>query len=167
MLAFWAITDFLTIRRLRSHDASERHLTPADRAWSKYVRGATGGLLALAILVSPTGILTGFCAASDGITFKRTPWTSSRNYMWKDVAGVTVVCHYEPGRYGGNYASYLLAMKDGAEIDLYETPRSFDKGYSALRFALSNVPLRYDDSQVLPNCNSALRSLHPIGSATL
>ena len=63
----------------------------------------------------------------DGITFKSSPWAWSVKYAWHDVVGVTVLCDYVPGRYGGNHNSLTLAITNGAETNLFETARSFSE----------------------------------------
>lgn len=158
MIGFWWAIDVVA-QRLRSYSAHAGPPTRAERGWSKLLRGASGGLFVFSILVLPFATLAGFCATGDGIAFKRLPWAPATNYAWQDVISVTVVCYYRSGRGGGSYNSYWLRMKDGAEIDLFQTPRSFDEGFAAVRLALRNVPLDYDTSQVRSSCASILRNL--------
>jgi hypothetical protein len=117
---------------------------------------ATALFLILAIALSSFGVFTGFCAGPDGISYQKSPWSESTIYKWNDVRRVAVVC-YSQGR--RSYASFTLSMDDGAKIDLYDMPRSFNTGYPSTRKMLQQVPLVYDDSLVLANCNSTLRDI--------
>jgi hypothetical protein len=134
-----------------------------NKGLSKMLRQTTGAVVLLAVLLLPFGILTGFCAMDDGVAFNGTPWSRGAKYEWQDVKAVTVACYYRSGRGGGDYGSFMLAMKDGAEIELFQTPRSFNEGYRSLRDALKDVSLRYDASQVRASCNSSLREFPPVG----
>lgn len=129
-----------------------------SRRSMRLLNAITIGFLVPALVLFSIGGLTGFCAGADGISSRKSPWSDTDFYQWEEVRRVTVAC-YSSGR--SQHASFTLSMNDGAEIDLYAIPRSFNSGYPSMHKALKNVQLIYDDSQVRADCTSTLHGLPP------
>jgi hypothetical protein len=109
-------------------------------------------MLALTLPVSFAASLRQFCLEPHGIAYQATPWSGFRTYGWDEVSSVTTTCRYRSGRRAGWTKQLIVAMRDGAAIDLMTWPAAAHRAYPAIAQALRGQEFSFDASGVAPRC---------------
>jgi hypothetical protein len=109
-------------------------------------------MLALTLPISFAASLCQFCLEPQAIHYQAAPWSGFRTYGWEDVAWVTATCNYRRGRSAGWTKQFILAMRDGAAIDLMTWPAAALRAYPEIAQALHGQEFSFDASGVSPRC---------------
>ncbi len=101
---------------------------------------------------------TAFCIGTNGIYSQSFPTATFQKHAWKDVKAIKVDCGY--GRHGTE-TSYVLALKDGDEIDIADAwpmPGPVwppDEAYVQFKEQLESVPFQFA-ANIRPACSKNL-----------
>ena len=86
-------------------------------------------MLAVGLPISFAASLCQFCLEPQGIVYQTTPWSGFREHGWDDVSSVTTTCRYRSGPRAGWTKQFIVAMRDGAAIDLMTWPAAALRAY--------------------------------------
>ena len=109
-------------------------------------------MLVVALPISFAASLCQFCLEPQGIVYQTTPWSGFREHGWDDVSSVTTTCRYRSGPRAGWTKQFIVAMRDGAAIDLMTWPAAALRAYPAIAQALHGHEFAFDASGVSPRC---------------
>ena len=101
--------------------------------------------------ISVAASFSQYCLTPREILYQPWPWTGLEHYSWKDVAMIETSC--ARGGRGGWNTSFFLIMKDNANFDLMVWPRSLDRAYPEIVYALSDVEFTFNSARVSPGCD--------------
>jgi hypothetical protein len=116
-------------------------------------------MLTLALPISFAASLCQFCLEPQGIVYQANPWSGFREHGWEDVASVTTTCGYRSGPRAGWTKQLIVAMRDGAAIDLMTWPAAALRAYPAIAQALHGQEFSFDASGVARQCPEPYHSM--------
>jgi len=156
LIVNWLTYAVRPVRRFFDREA-KRYGEPGYHASQRGLLKFSAAVLAAMLPIILTASLSQFCLADDAILYQREPWSGLKRYAWGDVSRIETSCTH--GSRGGQDSTYILVMRDGAQISLMEWPRGFARAYPQMRRALAGGAFSFDQSAVRPYCSSPFADL--------